>query len=241
MKHKKDWFFAIIIIILCTLLFFQYQSKPKVDEVVADSIADALVGIKDQAEIQKDATQQAIDEAVNKAILGESITNKDTPSVNTSENSNIENVPNNTQTETPSIADTIKDTLNNVNQNTDSTSSVKIVEIESSNKLIIEQDGKQIKIRLLGVHANGSKDGLLSLITNIDDLTIETDTKKNEGDYKLVYMWNGDPLEDGSNMINLQMIKNEFAYSTYDFVHPGIIETPNIKYQQYFIDAIKNN
>ena len=29
-------------------------------------------------------------------------------------------------------------------------------------------------------------------------------------------------------------------YSTYDFVHPGVIETPNIKYQSLFIDAIKS-
>lgn len=236
MKHKKDWFFAIIIIILVTLLFFQYQSKPDVDKVVANSITDALVGVKDEADIQKDATQQAIDEAVNKAILGESINSTEDVFTNTPDT----NISNNTQIETPSIADTIKDTLNNVNQNADSTSKVKIVEVESSNKLTIEQDGKQIKIRLIGVHANGSKDGLMSLITNVDNLVIETDTKKTEGDYKLVYLWNGEPQDNGNNMINIQMIKNEYAFSTYDFVHPGIIETPNIKYQQYFIDAIKN-
>ena len=238
MKHKKDWFFAIIIIILVTLLFFQYQSKPDVDDVVANSIADALVGVKDEADIQKDATQQAIDEAVNKAILGESITSKEETNTNAP---NVDDKTNSTQTEAPSIADTIKDTLNNVNQTPDSTSSVKIVEIESSNRLIIEQDGKQIKIRLIGVHANGSRDGLMSLITNVDNLIIETDTKKNEGDYRLVYLWDGDPMDNGQNMINLQMVEQEFAYSTYDFVHPGVIETPNIKYQQLFIDAIKNS
>ena len=234
MKHKKDWFFAIVIIVLVTLLFFEYKSRPAVDDVVANSIADALVGVQDEAEIQKDATQQAVDEAVNKAILGESIKNEDL-SVESSKDVNNESLGGASQ-----IANAIKDTLNNVNQNTDSTSAIKIVEIESSNKLIIEQDGKQLKIRLIGVHANGSKDGLLSLISNIDDLVVETDTKKVEGEYKLVYLWNGQPQDNGENMINLQMIKKEFAYSTYDFVHPGVIETPNIKYQQYFIDVIKN-
>ena len=43
----------------------------------------------------------------------------------------------------------------------------------------------------------------------------------------------------GKTECYIQMIKKEYAYSTYDFIHPGVIETPNIKYQSYFIDAIK--
>lgn len=245
MKHKRDWFFAIIIIILVTILFCQYITKPKVNTVVADSIVDSLVGVKDEADIQKDATQQAIDEAINKAILGESI--KEETSITAPETENnpivsdteIVSKPESTDNPISSIAGAIKDTLNNVNSDTDSGSAVKIVEVESSNKLTIEQDGVQIKIRLIGVHATGSKEGLKSLLLSTEDLMIETDTKKNEGEYKLVYLWNGEPNENGSNMINIQMIVNEYAYSTYDFVHPGVIENPNIKYQQYFINAIK--
>lgn len=238
MKHKKDWLIAIIIIVIVTLLFFQYLSKPKINDVVSNSISNSLVGVKDEADIQKNATQQAIDEAVNKAILGESIDSNTDKPVNTDTNTSNTTIDNSNPASV--IAGTIKDTLNNINENSDSQSNVKIVEIESSNKLTIEQDGKEIKIRLIGVHGNGSKDGLATLITNVNDLMIETDTKKTEGDYKLVYLWNGEPTDSGENMINIRMIKEEYAFSTYDFIHPGIIETPNIKYQQLFIDCIKN-
>lgn len=245
MKHKRDWIFAIIIIVLVTILFCQYTTRPKVNTVVADSIVDSLANTKEDTNTSpKDDGKQAIDDAINKAILGEKTeeTHVSTPEVEnkpTTPSTEVVEKPETTDNPISSIAGAIKDTLNNVNTDTDSGSSVKIVEVESSNKLTIEQDGVQIKIRLIGVHATGSKEGLKSLLLSTDDLMIEMDTKKNEGEYKLVYLWNGEPNENGSNMINIQMIVNEYAYSTYDFVHPGVIENPNIKYQQYFINAIK--
>ena len=205
------------VLAICVILFINSPKSQKPANDAADSVTDALVNT------QTENIQNSVNDAVNDAILGDDVVVND-----------------NTEQEIPNIADTIKDTLNDINSNQYDNAGVRIVKIESSNKLIIEKDGKELKIRLIGVHATGSSSGLASLIDAATDLRIETDTKKKEGEYTLAYLWDGEPMANGKNMINIQMIENEFAYSTYDFVHPGVIETPNIKYQTLFIDAIKN-
>lgn len=212
MKNKKNWITAVAIVAAALLLFSWYTSEKEKDsssKLIAEALKDSSV---------TDTSKEALDNAVNEAILGED-SKSDSP--------------------VSTLTDAIKDTLNNVNEDSDSKTVSEIINVESSNKLTLKQDGKEISVRLIGVHSNGSKDGLKNLLNNVSDLRIETDTKKTEGEYKLVYLWDGEPKEDCSNMINIQMIKNEYAYSTYDFIHPGVIETPNIKYQSYFIDATK--
>ena len=217
MKHAMECAIAAGVLAICVILFIHSPKSQGPANDAADSVTDALINT------QTGNIQESVNNTVNDAILGDDVV-----------------VENNNQQQTPNIADTIKDTLNDINSNDYDNKEVKIVKVESSNKLIIEKDGKELKIRLIGVHATGSSSGLASLIEAATDLRIETDTKKKEGEYTLAYLWNGEPKENGSNMINIQMITNEYAYSTYDFVHPGVIETPNIKYQTLFIDAIKN-
>ena len=232
MKRKtKQWFIAICIIIICTFLLMTYWSKPKINDAVSNAIVDALVTPDKEAEIQKDATKQAIDEAVNMAILGKPINKKE---------ENIENSNTNNGESNSIISDAIKDTLNNVNDNTTSAeNAVEVLEIIQCNILKIKHDGHTKLVRLIGVSPSGSKSGLESLLLSAKNLTIETDTKKGEGDYLLVYLWDGEPTSDGLNMINLQMVMSEYAKSTYD-AGSRIIEQPNIKYFGHFISAGKH-
>lgn len=217
MKHAMECAIAAGVLAICVILFINSPKSQGSANDAADSVSDALINS------QTGNIQDSVNNAVNDAILGDDVV-----------------VDTNTGEKAPSIGDAIKDTLNDINADNYDNKEVKIIKVESSNKLVIEKDGKELKIRLIGVHATGSSSGLTALVEAATDLRIETDTKKKEGEYTLAYLWNGEPMENGSNMINIQMIKNEYAYSTYDFVHPGVIETPNIKYQTLFIDAIKN-
>ena len=231
MKRKtKQWFVAILIIIICTFLLMTYWSKPKMNDAVSNAIIDALVTPDKEAEIQKDATKQAIDEAVNMAILGKPIADTKPENNTEQKDDNIGSI----------IGDAIKDTMNNVNDTSTAVDNqIEVIEVIQCNVLKIKHDGYTKLVRLIGVSPSGSKSGLESLLLSAKNLTIETDTKKGEGDYLLVYLWDGEPTADGLNMINLQMVMSEYAKSTYD-AGSRIIEQPNIKYFGHFINAGKH-
>ena len=228
MRKKKRWIIAIILVIICLILFCTYVAQ-KTEDKKAKEITNSLTNI--QTDRKKQEHVENVDNIVNSEIFKESSETK------TPEESAISH-----KTDNPAEALTsaIKDALNEAN-NSSGTSNIEVLEVESSNKLKIKEDGKEIAVRLIGVHGNGSSSGLQALVDNAQNLQIELDTKKSDGEYKLVYLWDGEPTEKGNNMLNIQMIHNGYAYSTYDFVHPGVIENPNIKYQSLFIDAIKDN
>lgn len=97
-------------------------------------------------------------------------------------------------------------------------------------------NGEPMKFRLIGLKSNGSADGLQTLLDNATDLNVEYDTIKTNSDgMHLVYLWNGEQDDDCNNMINMQMIFNSYATSTYISTSDSIIETPNIKYSTTFI------
>ena len=233
MKNKKEIIIIALILIICALLYAYQAGRKSVDNKIANSISESL---KNTNQSSEDNLKESINKTVNDLILGENEENTKKDEIIDKEEDETQE-PDNKGT---SISDAIKDTLNNINKETYDNKEIEIISVDSSNKLTVKKDGEEFKIRLIGVHANGSSDGLSSLLESATDLRIETDTKKKDGDYTLAYLWDGEPTDNGKNMINIQMIVNEYAYSTYDFVHPGVIETPNIKYQSLFIDAIKS-
>lgn len=217
-KNSAYWAYAIIVIALTSGLFIHQFKKPSVSDIVDSSLQESVLTIQDVADIQKQSTQQAIDEAVNKALLGESV---DNDTVNNS-----------------SLGEQIKDSINDTTITPTYDSTVEILEVISSNKIKLTYKGQTKTIRLIGVGPNGRKENLELLLENTKNkLQIELDTKKADGEYMLVYLWDGEP-SDVNNMINIQMIKNEYSTCTYN-AGSTIIEQPNIKYFGDFIDATK--
>lgn len=128
--------------------------------------------------------------------------------------------------------------VNDENQLTDETKNVIVIEVLSSNSIKLKDKGIEKIVRLIGVSSGGNKKDLEMLINNVTDLHIEQDVKKTDKGKDLVYLWNGEPSEDVNKMINIQMIKNNFASCTYN-AGSGVIEQPNIKYFGDFIEATK--
>jgi hypothetical protein len=189
---------------------------------VSSSLEESVLTIQDTAQNQKDNIRKAIDDAVNKALLGESIV----------DNSNATNQ----NTSDSTLGSQIKDSLQESKIN--ESLSIEIKEVISSNKIRLIYKGEEKVVRLIGVGPNGRKEHLQYLIDNMtNEIHLEFDTKKKDGEYLLVYLWDGEPSEV-KNMINIQMIKNEYATCTYN-AGSTIIEQPNIKYFGDFIDATK--
>lgn len=110
------------------------------------------------------------------------------------------------------------------------------ITVLSSDTFSATQNGQEKKFRLIGVKSNGSMEGLQLLLDSATDLQIEFDTIKSNSDgLVLVYLWDGEPADDCSNMINMQMILNGYANTTYLLTSDSVSETPNIKYSTTFI------
>jgi len=239
-KNKKNnsyWVYGIIVIILTTILFIQYLKVPKISNVVSASLQESVVTIQDAADTQKKSTRQAIDDAVNKALIGESLTNTETKTPDTQV---ITDTPG-LSSITTKIQDKIGDIKSDANKNASNVSSskIQIKEAISSNKIKLIYNGALRTVRLIGVSPNGKKEKLQQLLDNAkNELQIELDTKKNDGVFLLVYLWDGEP-SDVKNMINIQMIKDTSSICTYNS-GSGIIEQPNIKYFGDFLDATKD-
>lgn len=231
-KKNGHWIAGIGVVIVCLVLFCTYTFTQTSQERKIEDISNGLLAVQNDRE--NNERIENIDNLVTSAILSGQM------EADKHHEADIELEKEKSDNPAIALTDAIKDALNEANKSED-ISQIEIVEIESSNKIRIKEKGDEYSIRLIGVHASGSTSGLKALLDNAYDLRIETDTKKSDGEYKLVYLWDGEPTEKGSNMINIQMVFNGYAYSTYDFVHPGVIENPNIKYQSLFIDAIKDN
>lgn len=97
-------------------------------------------------------------------------------------------------------------------------------------------NGEEKTFRLIGVKSNGDVEGLQKLLDSAEKLTVEYDTiKKNDDGVHLIYLWDGEQDKACMNMINMQIILNKYAETTYMLTSDSIQETPNIKYSTTFI------
>ena len=95
--------------------------------------------------------------------------------------------------------------------------------------------------RLIGVANDGNSQQVKDMLESLSKIVITHDVmkhKKGEDDIEQIYLWNNND-KDINNMINLQIIKNGLAKTTYSGV--GYSEHPNVKYSTQFIKASKEN
>lgn len=110
------------------------------------------------------------------------------------------------------------------------------MEAVSSDTFNCVYNGQETTFRLIGVKSNGDAQGLQGLLDNAENLTVEYDTvKKNSDGAHLIYLWDGGQDNDCLNMINVKMILNSYAGTTYANTSDSTSETPNIKYSTKFI------
>ena len=216
-KNLKICIVALIVIILAvfSIIFIANKSKPTMDSLIKESINETA-----SSNVNSKNNSGTINSKIN-GILQDN---------EASSEKNDNNVVGN-------IKEKMKDKTGYEEPTTKN--GVEIKKVESSDKLILQIDGKLLKTRLIGVASNGSKAGLEKLLKNHKNLSLETDIKEKDGDYTLIYLWNGLPDDNGNNMINIQMIKNKYARTTYD-QRLNKIEAPNIKYMGFFVDLIKS-
>lgn len=93
--------------------------------------------------------------------------------------------------------------------------------------------------RLIGVVDDGNTTKIKELLESLTGIVITQDVMKvkKDTDIQLIYLWNGDD-KDINNMVNIQIVKNGFAKTTYtDAVNYP--EGTNVKYSLQFIKASK--
>ena len=111
--------------------------------------------------------------------------------------------------------------------------------INSSTFKVIINDEEKI-YRLIGVADDGNAQQVKNILESLSKIVITHDVmkhKKGEDDIEQIYLWNNDD-KDINNMINLQLIKNCIAKTTYNGV--SYSEHPNVKYSTQFISASKD-
>ena len=97
-------------------------------------------------------------------------------------------------------------------------------------------NGEEKIYRLIGVSEIGNKDNIQVLLSSIQNVVIKYDyQKKKDGVYQ-IYLW--DTTDNiVSDMINIRIVKEGFANTTYDGT--GYSEHPNVTYSTQFIEANK--
>jgi preprotein translocase subunit YajC len=94
--------------------------------------------------------------------------------------------------------------------------------------------------RLIGVVEDGNTVKIKQLLESLTGIVITQDVMKvkKDTDIQLIYLWNGDD-SDINNMVNIQIVKNGLAKTTYtDAVNYP--EGTNVKYSLQFIKASKS-
>ncbi len=100
-------------------------------------------------------------------------------------------------------------------------------------------DGEEKTFRLIGVVDEGNTTKIKELLESLTGIVITQDVMKfkKDTDIHLIYLWNGDD-KSINNMINIQIVKNGFAKTTYtDAVNYP--EGTNVQYSLQFIKASK--
>lgn len=106
----------------------------------------------------------------------------------------------------------------------------------SSDKFDCNYNGQKHSFRLIGVKDDGNIELVQKMLENVKNVHIEYDTVKvNKDGRELIYLWDGEPANDKSNLINLQIILNKYAITTYLNTSDMTIETPNNKYATTFL------
>lgn len=99
-------------------------------------------------------------------------------------------------------------------------------------------NGEERTFRLIGVTDTGNTDEIKAILESLTKVVITYDVMKTKkGDStELIYLWN-ESSNEISNMINLKVVRDGFASTTY--LGTGYSEHPNVAYCTQFIAASK--
>jgi hypothetical protein len=230
-KLKNNFFYIIIGLFIagCIIIIYSTFYNPNKmitsnDEIVKNEKIIEI--INENIDFDKDMLPDTL-KITNEKNLSSLINDALNDSVDTPEQS-IEREKENSQ------ENTLENAINN--QKNNKSDVFKNITMISSDKFDCEYNGQKHSYRLIGIKNDGNPEAIKKMLENVKNVHIEYDTIKTNGEGRdLIYLWDGEPADDKSNLINLQIILNRYAITTYLNTSDMTTEVPNNKYATTFL------